>query len=503
MSCKATRRFPLTAPPLKNTFVELESGQRPVEDRPTGQPVRMSPRQAAIAGVLAAAFAAAAIAVAHLLPGNRPMEPLVLAALVALLAAASRIELEVGRGHGVPVQLVFVPMLFLAPLPLVPLLVGASFLLAAVPDFVRRGRPSGRWPACLSDCWFAVGPVLVLALLAPGAPALEHAGVYLLAFGAQAVTRVGAAVVHEGLGRGLAAAHALRAAAWSCRIDAILSPLAFLVALVAVDEPLSVAAVGPLLWLLSVFSSERRQRCTARLELNRAYRGTVMLLADLVDADDDHTGDHSRAVVELVSALADELDVHAPEREELEFVALLHDVGKISIPKTILNKPAALTEDEYALMKTHTVEGQGLLDRVGGPLGRIGETVRSCHERWDGTGYPDGLAGPDIPWAARIVFACDAYDAMTTDRPYRRALSRETALQEMWANAGHQFEARIVTALSNVVRSGRVAVAPPRTQDVRTLLASAAVPAGLAPAHEDPRSVAEPRSRVAVGTAVA
>ena len=100
-------------------------------------------------------------------------------------------------------------------------------------------------------------------------------------------------------------------------------------------------------------------------------------------------------------------------------MALLHDVGKIVIPKEILNKPGALSDDEFELMKTHTIEGQVLLDRVGGLLGRVGAVVRSCHERWDGHGYPDGLAGYEIPLAARIVFACDAYNAMTTDRPYR------------------------------------------------------------------------------------
>ena len=99
----------------------------------------------------------------------------------------------------------------------------------------------------------------------------------------------------------------------------------------------------------------------------------------------------------------------------------MHDVGKIAIPKEILNKPAKLTDEEFELMKSHTIEGQALLDRVGGRLARVGEIVRSCHERWDGRGYPDGLRGEEIPLAARIVFCCDAYSAMTTDRPYRAA----------------------------------------------------------------------------------
>ena len=105
---------------------------------------------------------------------------------------------------------------------------------------------------------------------------------------------------------------------------------------------------------------------------------------------------------------------------------MLHDVGKISIPKEILTS-RALTPREFEVIKTHTIEGQFLLDRVGGLLGRVGEIVRYCHERWDGRGYPDGLAGTEI-LAARIVFACDAHNAMTTDRPYRRAMSSEAAV---------------------------------------------------------------------------
>jgi HD-GYP domain-containing protein (c-di-GMP phosphodiesterase class II) len=101
-----------------------------------------------------------------------------------------------------------------------------------------------------------------------------------------------------------------------------------------------------------------------------------------------------------------------------------------------------------------------MLDRVGGLLGRVGEIVRSCHERWDGKGYPDGLAGEDIPLAARIVFACDAYNAMTTDRPYRAAMPKEAALAELAANAGTQFDPRVVATLVAVVGRGEPSGAP-------------------------------------------
>jgi HD-GYP domain-containing protein (c-di-GMP phosphodiesterase class II) len=116
-----------------------------------------------------------------------------------------------------------------------------------------------------------------------------------------------------------------------------------------------------------------------------------------------------------------------------------------------------------------------MLDRVGGLLGRVGEIVRSCHERWDGAGYPDGLVGEEIPLAARIVFACDAYNAMTTDRPYRGAMSREDAISELVANTGTQFDPKIVAALTSVVTQGEPAVVT-TTDGVRAVLAGAPVP---------------------------
>ena len=224
---------------------------------------------------------------------------------------------------------------------------------------------------------------------------------------------------------------------------------------------------------LAVFSHERHERHSTTLELNRAYRGTVMLLADVVESDDGYTGEHSRSVVELVQAVTDHLHVDPGTRQEMEFAALLHDVGKISIPKEILNKPAKLTAEEFELMKTHTVEGQFLLDRVGGLLGRIGEVVRSCHERWDGKGYPDGLKGEQIPLAARIVFVCDAYNAMTTDRPYRSAMSSADALEELRTNAGTQFDPTIVAALVEVVQDAEPASRA--ADDMRMLLSEVRV----------------------------
>ena len=122
--------------------------------------------------------------------------------------------------------------------------------------------------------------------------------------------------------------------------------------------------------------------------------------------------------------VAEELKLDPWQRRRTEYAARLHDVGKIAVPKEIINKPGPLDPDEWGLMRQHTVEGERMLARVGGALSEVGAIVRGSHERWDGAGYPDGLAGEAIPIEARIVACCDAFDAMTTDRSYRSALPR-------------------------------------------------------------------------------
>jgi HD-GYP domain-containing protein (c-di-GMP phosphodiesterase class II) len=285
-----------------------------------------------------------------------------------------------------------------------------------------------------------------------------------------------AAVVEVGVGDrllfGMPLRDSIRGAAFCCWIDVLLSPIAFIAAAGAVHEPALLLGVAPLFWLLRTFSRERAERLAAAHELNQTYRGTVMVLADVVEADDDYTASHCRSVVELCGAAGEKLGLGAEEMQELEIAALLHDVGKIAIPDEILNKPARLTDEEFDLMKTHTIEGQALLSRVGGKLARVGAIVRSCHERWDGRGYPDGLMGEEIPPAARIVFACDAYSAMTTDRPYRRAMSHEAAIAELRDNSGTQFEPRVVDAVVTVVETGLLHATDAYSDAVRAVLAT-------------------------------
>jgi putative nucleotidyltransferase with HDIG domain len=171
------------------------------------------------------------------------------------------------------------------------------------------------------------------------------------------------------------------------------------------------------------------------------------VLGDVVEADDAYTGEHCKGVVRLALDVAAELGLDAAARRNVEFGALLHDVGKIAVPKEIINKPGKLDEREWEIIKTHTIEGQKMLERVGGFMREVGEIVRSSHERWDGGGYPDGLRGTAIPLEARIISTCDAFNAMTTTRSYRRAMPPSQATAELLANSGTQFDPRVVDAI--------------------------------------------------------
>jgi HD-GYP domain-containing protein (c-di-GMP phosphodiesterase class II) len=221
--------------------------------------------------------------------------------------------------------------------------------------------------------------------------------------------------------------------------------------MVATSDHAGVLLAFPLVGLIAFFARERTTRIDHALELSAAYRGTALLLGDVVEADDAYTGAHSRDVVSLVLDICDDLGLSSRERRDAEFVALLHDVGKIKIPAEIINKPGALTDEERAIINTHTTEGERLLSQVGGLLGQIGGIVRSCHERWDGDGYPDRLVGETIPRIARIVCACDAYSAMTTNRPYRAARTQAEALEELQRCAGTHFDPDVVDALVRVL----------------------------------------------------
>jgi HD-GYP domain-containing protein (c-di-GMP phosphodiesterase class II) len=191
-----------------------------------------------------------------------------------------------------------------------------------------------------------------------------------------------------------------------------------------------------------VVEIERRQR---RL-LQHAYRQTVTALADALEAKDPWTGMHAQRVQHYAVTLAEAVDPRLLEDPSLEYGFLLHDVGKIGVPNEVLNKRGPLTEGEWELIRAHPSIGVGILSGVTLLQGHGIDVVRAHHERWDGGGYPDGCAGSEIPLGARIFALADTLDAITSDRPYRRALGWERATDEILAQAGHQFDPRAVRA---------------------------------------------------------
>jgi HD-GYP domain-containing protein (c-di-GMP phosphodiesterase class II) len=316
-----------------------------------------------------------------------------------------------------------------------------------LPDYLAGSRHPDRMLTALANSWHAVGPALVLGLAGTAAPEWADWPLLLLAFAAQLACDLAATVAREWLRLREPPRLQVRLLSSIWLTDACLAPVGFGLALLAVRQEGAVLIMLPLAGLLSFFARDRRARIEHAIELSQAYRGTALLLGDVVEADDAYTGSHSRDVVELAMHVGPRLGLDPDQLRNLEFAALLHDVGKINIPKSIINKPGPLDDDERAIINTHTIEGQALLENVGGALADVGRIVRSCHERWDGRGYPDGLAGAAVPIEARIVACCDAFNAMTTDRPYRRALLLSDALAELRANSGTQFDPQVVAIL--------------------------------------------------------
>ena len=179
-------------------------------------------------------------------------------------------------------------------------------------------------------------------------------------------------------------------------------------------------------------------------ELHR--RDAVEALAVALLERDRYTGQHSESVVEMAVAVARSLGLSAAQIEDVRAAALLHDIGKVGIPDAILNKPGPLTPEERAVMAEHPVIGERILRGIGG-FAAVADIVRHEHESWDGSGYPDGLAGETIPIGSRIILACDAYHAMTSDRPYRRRMSSGDAFRELRHCAGGQFDPNVTAAL--------------------------------------------------------
>jgi diguanylate cyclase (GGDEF)-like protein/putative nucleotidyltransferase with HDIG domain len=178
----------------------------------------------------------------------------------------------------------------------------------------------------------------------------------------------------------------------------------------------------------------------------RAQAHVIEALAIALLERDRYTGEHSAFVVEMAKTVAAALGLDEVEIERVGHAALLHDIGKVGMPDRVLHKPGPLVSEEWDVMREHPVIGERILRSIPG-MGSVARIVRHEHERFDGTGYPDGLAGEEIPLGSRIILACDAYHAMTSDRPYRAGMGHDHAIAELVRCAGSQFDPRIVAAL--------------------------------------------------------
>jgi HD-GYP domain-containing protein (c-di-GMP phosphodiesterase class II) len=185
-------------------------------------------------------------------------------------------------------------------------------------------------------------------------------------------------------------------------------------------------------------------------DLRETYVATMTSLAQVVEAKDSNTRGHLERTEAYGMALARAIDPELAARPELSYGFFLHDIGKVGIPEAILAKPGALDEDEWAIMREHPMIGAQIVEPIRFLAGAV-EIIRCHHERWDGRGYPRGLRGPQIPLEARVFALADAFDAMTSDRPYRRAMQVEVALDEIAAGAGKQFDPDVVEAFLELV----------------------------------------------------
>jgi HD-GYP domain-containing protein (c-di-GMP phosphodiesterase class II) len=210
-------------------------------------------------------------------------------------------------------------------------------------------------------------------------------------------------------------------------------------------ETESSLSLSPSLRVCGAAGLPQRGRLTHRVEGQDVVLQTVTALAQAVELRDKYTGGHAQRVTNYALLLAERLGLSPADRRILQVGVPLHDIGKIGVDDAILRKPGALEVGEFESMRSHTVRGAGILAGIPG-LAAVLPIVRSHHERWDGRGYPDGLAGQAIPLLARLVALADAFDAMTSDRPYRKAMPLDRAFAEIAAGAGGQFDPCCATA---------------------------------------------------------
>ncbi len=197
------------------------------------------------------------------------------------------------------------------------------------------------------------------------------------------------------------------------------------------------------------------QRAQLYENLEELFYGTIRALVATIEAKDKYTHGHSERVTEFAMLLAEEIGLSAKELDTIKLTALLHDIGKIAVPERILNKPSRLSDAEFLLIKNHPVHGAEILRNIAN-FDEVIEGVLHHHEKWNGTGYPDGLAGEDIPFNARLLAIADAFDAMTSSRPYRRNFTLEEAAAEFERCADDHFDGQLVKPFLKLLKNGKI-----------------------------------------------
>lgn len=227
------------------------------------------------------------------------------------------------------------------------------------------------------------------------------------------------------------------------------------------SEPLfKVTVVLTVLWLIAIVSyivadHQIRKYANRHEHDNEMIKEAIETFTGFIDAKDPYTNGHSNRVAEYTRMIAEEMGFEGEELDRIYYVALLHDSGKIGVPDSILTKPGSLTDKEFEKIKSHTVNGGEILDRFKS-LNNVGEGAMYHHERYDGKGYPKGLKGEEIPLIARMICVADSFDAMNSNRVYRKKLTKEAILKEIEIHKGTQFDPKIADILLQLIKSGKI-----------------------------------------------
>jgi hypothetical protein len=422
--------------------------------------VPLGDRESVVVGVLALGYLAAAVAVSVALPSERGLEPLVLLALFAAYVGVSRVRFEVGAGYVSAEQLVFVPLLFAAPLPLVSVLVPVAFALSDLPDILAGRAHRDRWVNALADSWFALGSVTVLGVFAPGAPRLELAAVYLAALAAQVGLGTTVALAREYFVRRLTLRDELRLAAAAYQLDVLLSPVGFAIAFAAAASgPLVLVSLVPVAAGVAVLARLHRVGCDRLVAEHEARWRRFLRDARRLEREAERdVSEDWRCMPGLALAIGAELGLDMDARAEVAQAAQAAARSAASDASSATPRPLAAAR--RLALAAALIEAR--LDRAGCGGSAAGlrlerlryqaELVRLSRERVDGSGYPEGLRGEAIPLGARIIACCEAYSAMTAGRPHRAPMSGEIALEELRRGSGRQFDRAVVDALVRALR---------------------------------------------------